>query len=144
MAQTPAMRKVAGRLRIDLAQYHEMARFVRFGAEVDETTLQQLKRGERELGILKQEAHTPLPLEQEVVILYAAVNGYADAVPVERLGEFEQQLYDFLARQHPDVLAALRETKDLSTELEARLQKALADFRAVFAGATPPPQKVSG
>jgi F-type H+-transporting ATPase subunit alpha len=143
MAQTPAMRKVAGRLRIDLAQYHEMARFVRFGAEVDQATLQQLKRGEREMGILKQKAHMPLPLEREVVILYAAVHGYADDVPLDRLSEFEQRLYDFLERDHPDALATLRETRDLPPALEARLQKVLTEFRDVFAGAKAQ-QNVSG
>lgn len=134
MAQTPAMRKVAGRLRIDLAQYHEMARFVRFGAEVDEATLQQLKRGERELEVLKQDAHAPLPLEREIVILYAAVHGYTDDVSLDQLRRFEQQLYEVMDREHPEVLAAIRDTKDLSAETEARLEEALTSFRHVFLG----------
>jgi F-type H+-transporting ATPase subunit alpha len=134
MAQSPAMRKVAGRLRLDLAQYHEMARFVRFGAEVDETTLEQLKRGERELEVLKQDAHAPLPLEQEIVILYAAVNGYVDDVPLERLRAFEQQLHDYLSREHAELLAALRESADLSADAEERLRDALRKFREVFVG----------
>src|SRR3990172_5662750 len=105
MAQTPAMRKVAGRLRIDLAQHHEMARFVKFGAEVDEATLRQLQRGERELAILRQDAHAPLPLEQEIVILYAAVNDYLDDVPTVRLRGFEERLHTFMEEQHLDMLA---------------------------------------
>jgi F-type H+-transporting ATPase subunit alpha len=144
MAQTPAMRKVAGRLRIDLAQYHEMARFVRFGAEVDEATLQQLKRGERELEVLKQDAHAPLPLEREIVILYSAVNGYTDDVPVDQLRRFEQQLYDVMDREHSQVLAAIRDTKDLSADTEARLNEALTSFRGAFAAAAPIPQPAGG
>jgi F-type H+-transporting ATPase subunit alpha len=136
MAQSRAMRKVAGRLRIDLAQYGEMARFVKFGAEVDETTLQQLKRGERELELLKQEAHAPLPLEKEILTLYAAVNGYADDVAVERVRAFEEQLHQYVEREHPDVLAAIRATGDLAPDVEERLRHALAAFRASFVAGT--------
>jgi F-type H+-transporting ATPase subunit alpha len=132
MAQAPAMRKVAGRLRIDLAQYHEMARFVKFGAEVDEATLKQLRRGERELAILKQDAHAPLPLEREVVILFAAVNGFLDEVPIERLRLFEERLYAFVQDTHPEIFGALRETLDLPVGAEARLVSALNEFQTVF------------
>jgi F-type H+-transporting ATPase subunit alpha len=134
LAQTPAMRKVAGRLRIDLAQYREMARFVKFGAEVDEATLAQLRRGERELEVLKQGAHEPLPLEREIVILYAAVNGYTDDVPVERIGRFEVELYDFMEAHHPEVMTAIRETGDLTAAIEERLGAALRDFHDGFLG----------
>ncbi len=143
MAQTAAMRKVAGRLRIDLAQFHEMARFVKFGAEVDEATLGQLKRGEREQEVLKQDAHVPLPLEREIVILYAAVNGYTDDVALERLRRYEELLYPFLEREHPEVLRAIRETRDLPQDAEARLRQALTAFRSVF-DAEASPQKASG
>jgi F-type H+-transporting ATPase subunit alpha len=137
MAQTPAMRKVAGRLRIDLAQYHEMARFVKFGAEVDEATLEQLRRGERELELLKQDAHQPLPLERQIVILFAAVNGFTDDIPVERLRSFETGLYTFMDEHHPVLLAAVRTSGDLSAETETKLRQALTDFRDAFAGAVP-------
>jgi F-type H+-transporting ATPase subunit alpha len=140
MAQTAAMRKVAGRLRIDLAQHHEMARFVKFGAEVDEATLRQLQRGERELAILRQGAHAPLPLEREIAILFAAVNGYLDDVPIERLRDFEERLYAFMDEKHPDVLAVLSESRDLTAETEARMGKALDEFRRSFAGAAPAPE----
>ena len=133
MAQSPAMRKVAGRLRIDLAQYHEMARFVKFGAEVDDATLQQLKRGERELELLKQDMHSPLPLEHEIVVLYAVVNGYTDDLPVDRLRAYEARLLEFMEREQPDVIALIRSTRELSTETEGRLAAALAAFRAAFA-----------
>jgi F-type H+/Na+-transporting ATPase subunit alpha len=132
MAQSRAMRKVAGRLRIDLAQYGEMARFVKFGAEVDDATLQQLRRGERELELLKQDAHAPLPLEQEVVTLYAAVNGFADDIDLEQVREFEVALHRFMARDHPEVLAGIRASGDLPPDLETRLCEALAAFHEAF------------
>jgi F-type H+-transporting ATPase subunit alpha len=139
MAQTPAMRKVAARLRLDLAQYHEMARFVKFGAEVDQATLDQLRRGERELEILKQDAHAPLPLEREVVILYAAVRGFADRVAVGQLRLFEEELYSFMEREHLEVLAGIRDSRELSAEIEAGLERALAAFVASFLAAHPVP-----
>jgi F-type H+-transporting ATPase subunit alpha len=144
MAQTPAMRKVAGRLRLDLAQHGEMARFVRFGAEVDEATLRQLTRGERELELLKQDAHAPLPLEKEIVSLYAAVNGYVDGVPVERVRSYERELHAFMEREHADVLADIRDTRDLSRGLEERLRAALAGFQDAFASNLPAARKASG
>ncbi len=153
MAQTPAMRKVAGRLRIDLAQYDEMARFVKFGAEVDAATLQQLRRGERERELLKQGAHDPLPLEKEIVVLYAAVNGYADDVPLEAVRAFEEELHAFMDRSHPDLLAELRAAPDLTASLEQRLRAVLGAFRDAFVQArqaasapapTPAPERASG
>ncbi len=109
-----------------------MARFVKFGAEVDEATLVQLKRGERELEVLKQDAHVPLSLEREIVILYAAVNGYTDDVPVDQIRLLEAQLYEFMEHQHPDVLATIRETRDLPAAAEERLRSALHAFHDRF------------
>jgi F-type H+-transporting ATPase subunit alpha len=143
MAQTPAMRKVAGRLRIDLAQYDEMARFVKFGAEVDPATLQQLRRGEREIELLKQDAHDPLPLEKEIVTLYAAVNGYADDVPLEELRSFERELHAFMDRSHPDVLGDIRDARDLPAPVEERLRVALGAFQDAFVRERLTPEKVS-
>jgi F-type H+-transporting ATPase subunit alpha len=144
MAQTAAMRRVAGRLRIDLAQYGEMARFVRFGAEVDAATLQQLRRGERELELLKQEAHDPMPPEREIVTLYAAVNGYADDVPLERVRSFERELHAYVERRDPGVLGAIRDTGDISRDVEERLRAALAAFRDAFAQGLPAAEKPVG
>jgi len=138
LAQTAAMRKVAGRLRIDLAQYREMARFVRFGAEVDPATLAQLRRGERELEVLKQPAHTPLSLEREIVLLYAAVRGYTDEIAVDQLRRFEEELYAAMDARHADILAAIRDTHDLSPDTEARLDAALTAFRDAFVAALAP------
>jgi F-type H+-transporting ATPase subunit alpha len=132
MAQTRVMKKVAGRLRIDLAQYHEMSQFVKFGAEVDQATLDQLTRGEREREVLKQDQHNPLPLEKQIVILYAAVNGYLDAVPVEQVKEYEQALFTFMASQYPAVLPGIGELKDLSEDAEKILMQAVSRFTGDF------------
>jgi F-type H+-transporting ATPase subunit alpha len=132
MAQTRVMKKVAGRLRIDLAQYHEMAQFVKFGAEVDQATLDQLTRGEREREVLKQDQHNPLPLEKQIVILYAAVNGYLDAVPVEQVKAYEETLFTFMASQYPSVLPGISELKDLSEDTEKILVQAISRFTREF------------
>jgi F-type H+-transporting ATPase subunit alpha len=132
MAQTRVMKKVAGRLRIDLAQYHEMSQFVKFGAEVDQATLDQLTRGEREREVLKQDQHNPLPLEKQIVILYAAVNGYLDAVPVEQVMAYEKALFTFMASQYPAVLPGIGELKDLSEDAEKILMQAVSQFTGDF------------
>lgn len=134
MAQTRAMKKVAGRLRIDLAQYHEMAQFVKFGAEVDQATLDQLTRGEREREVLKQDQHAPLSLEKQIVILYAAVNGYLDAVPVEKLKAYEESLFTFMEARYPRVFRSIGELKDLSEDTEKSLARALSLFTRDFLG----------
>jgi len=132
MAQTPAMKKVAGRLRIDLAQYEEMAQFVKFGAEVDQATLDQLTRGERERELLKQDQHCPMPLEEEVAILFAAVNGYTDTVPLDELRVFEEEYLRFLESRHQAVLAAIRDTRDLAAATEESLHAASQQFVREF------------
>jgi F-type H+-transporting ATPase subunit alpha len=132
MAQTRAMKKVAGRLRIDLAQYHEMAQFVKFGAEVDQATLDQLTRGEREREVLKQDQHNPLPLEKQIVILYAAVNGHLDAVTVEQVKAYEEDLFAFMDARYPGVLKSIGELKDLSEDTEKNLVQAMSQFTQDF------------
>ncbi|MGE5174421.1 MAG: F0F1 ATP synthase subunit alpha [Betaproteobacteria bacterium] len=132
MAQTRAMKKVAGRLRIDLAQYHEMAQFVKFGAEVDQATLDQLTRGEREREVLKQDQHAPLSLEKQIIILYAAVNGYLDAVPLERVKTYEDELLAFMDARYADVLRSIGELKDLSEDTEKNLEQAMSRFTQDF------------
>ena len=132
MAQTRVMKKVAGRLRIDLAQYHEMAQFVKFGAEVDQATLDQLTRGEREREVLKQDQHNPLLLEKQIVILYAAVNGYLDGVPMEQVKAYEQALFAFMESQYPDVLPSIGKLKDLSEDTEKILVQAVSRFTQDF------------
>jgi F-type H+-transporting ATPase subunit alpha len=132
MAQTRVMKKVAGRLRIDLAQYHEMAQFVKFGAEVDQATQDQLMRGEREREVLKQDLNNPLSLEQQIVILYAAVNGYLDAVPVDQVKAYEEQLFAFMRSQYPNLFQSIRESKDLSEDTETVLVLAMTRFTGDF------------
>ncbi len=132
MAQTRAMKKVAGRLRIDLAQYQEMAQFVKFGAEVDQATLDQLTRGEREREVLKQDQHNPLSLEKQIVILYAAVNGHLDAVPVEKVKAYERELLAFMDARYSGVLQRIGELKDLSEDTEKDLEQALNQFTQDF------------
>jgi F-type H+-transporting ATPase subunit alpha len=132
MAQTRAMKKVAGRLRIDLAQYQEMAQFVKFGAEVDQATLDQLTRGEREREVLKQDQHNPLPLEKQIVILYAAVNGSLDAVPVEQVKTYETELLAFMDAGYAGLLHDIGEVKDLSEDAEKNLAEAISRFTREF------------
>lgn len=132
MAQTPAVKKVAGRLRIDLAQYNEMAQFVKFGAEVDQATLDQLTRGERGRELLKQDQHNPLSLEREVVILYAVVNGYVDEVPLEQVKTFEEEFLKFMDAQYPAVLKSIKDTKDLTEDTEKALKEAIVRFKDIF------------
>jgi F-type H+-transporting ATPase subunit alpha len=132
-AQTPAMKRVAGRLRIDLAQYHEMAQFVKFGAEVDRATLEQLNRGERSRELLKQPQHSPIPMGLEVAVLYAAVGGHLDGVDVGRVAEFERGLIAHLRAEHPGMLESL-EAPDaaLTEELERELSVTIESFKHRF------------
>jgi F-type H+/Na+-transporting ATPase subunit alpha len=132
MAQTRVMKKVAGRLRIDLSQYHEMAQFVKFGAEVDQATLDQLTRGEREREVLKQDQNNPLPLEKQIIILYAVVNGYLDAVPVVQVKAYERALFTFMESLYPDVLPGIGKLKDLSEDAEKILVQAISRFTRDF------------
>jgi len=127
-AQTRAMKQVAGRLRIDLAQYGEMARFVKFGAEVDEMTQLQLTRGERARELLRQVQHAPMPLEQEILVLYAVGNGHFDDVAVKDVGKVESQLLDYATRRRPDVLQRLSEADGMTEEIQALLSDVLAEF----------------
>lgn len=135
-AQTAAMKAVAGRLRIDLAQYQEMAQFVKFGAEVDQATMDQLTRGERTRELLKQAQHSPLATEQEVASLYAVINGYMDDVPVEDVAAFESRLLDFLAARHPAVLASIAETTHLTRMAEEELVAAVGELKEQSAART--------
>jgi F-type H+-transporting ATPase subunit alpha len=127
-AQSRTLKQVAGRLRIDLAQYEEMARFVKFGAEVDDATQHQLTRGERARELLKQEQHTPMPLEHEVLVLFAVVHGYFDDVAVANVGVVEAELLEWVSRRKLDVMRLLAESDGLSAEVEERLNSTLDEF----------------
>src|SRR4249920_476668 len=127
-AQVKAMRQVAGTLRLDLAQYRELAAFAQFGSDLDPATLRQLNRGKRLTEILKQPQYQPLAVEKQVAIIYAATNGYLDGVAVERLAEYETGLYRFLETRHSAVLSTIVEKKQLDDDLKKDLSGVLEEF----------------
>jgi F-type H+-transporting ATPase subunit alpha len=129
-AQTKAMKQVAGRLRIDLSQYRELSAFAQFGtADLDKSTRSQLERGQRTVEILKQPQFVPMSLEQEVIILYAVINGYLDDVPVDKASAFESQFHRFMAASHPEIGKRIAQDRQLSKETEENLKAAIADFK---------------
>jgi F-type H+-transporting ATPase subunit alpha len=132
-AQIKAMRSVAGTLRLDLAQYRELAAFAQFGSDLDPATQKQLNRGRRLTEILKQPQYRPLSVEKQVAIVFAATNGYLDPVAVERLRQYETELYRFLETQRPAVLSAISEKKVLDDEVKGALKAALEEFGKQFA-----------
>jgi F-type H+-transporting ATPase subunit alpha len=136
-AQTKAMKTVAGRLRLDLAQYNELAAFAQFGADLDKSSQQQLARGERLVELLKQDQYQPLPFESQVIALFAGVNGHLDEIPTARVREFETGLLAHLAERHPDIPAEIAKTRALDDALAARLSGAVAEFKAAFKEARP-------
>lgn len=129
-AQTKAMKKVSGTLRLDLASYRELEAFTQFGSDLDASTQQRLNRGSRTVEVLKQDVHKPLPLEEQVVILFALTNGYLDVVPVRDIDRFETDLINNLEFSHPHLLEAIRETKQLPDTVE--LLKAIETFASGF------------
>jgi F-type H+-transporting ATPase subunit alpha len=131
-AQTKAMKKVAGPLKLDLAQYRALAAFAQFASDLDKATRDQLTRGEKLSEIVKQPQYQPLPVEKQTAILYAATKGQVDDIPTPRVKEFEAQLYRFLETERPKILTELAETKTLTDELAAALDEAVAEFRKSF------------
>ena len=131
-AQVKAMKQVAGTLRLDLAQYREVAAFAQFGSELDKATQRQLKRGERMVEVLKQDQYVSLPTEKQVVIIFAGVNGFLDDVEVKEIKRFERELHRFMESERPEVLKALKEKKEMSDELEADLKKSIEEFKSQF------------
>jgi len=134
-AQTGAMKQVAGKLRLDLAQYRELAAFAQFGtAELDKTTKAQLERGQRLTEILKQTQYVPVSLEKQVMILFAAVNGYLDDVPLDRVAAFEIDFYRFMEASHPEIGKTIAREKEVSTETEEALKADILEFKQDFSG----------
>jgi F-type H+-transporting ATPase subunit alpha len=131
-AQIKAMRRVAGRLRLDLASYRALAAFAQFGSDLDKATRAQLTRGERMVELLKQEQYAPMPVEQQVISIFAGVNGYLDDLPVEAVRRFEQEFLAFVEQEYPEVPHDIRTTKDLSDADQARLHEAAKKFKTVF------------
>jgi F-type H+-transporting ATPase subunit alpha len=137
-AQIRAMRQVAGSLRLDLAQYRELAAFAQFGSDLDKATQSQLNRGRRLVEVLKQPQYQPVPVEKQVVIIFAATRGYLDTIDVEQARRYEEELYRFMERHRPEVLAQIAEKKILDDQLRATLESTLAEFGKQFTGSGQP------
>jgi F-type H+/Na+-transporting ATPase subunit alpha len=135
-AQIPAMKTVAGPLKLDLAQYRELAAFAQFASDLDKATRDQLTRGEKISEVLKQPQYEPLAVERQVAILYVATKGYLDDVPTPRIREFEQQFYRFLDAEHADLVARLAKTGRLDEDATKGLEAAIKAFRETFLAAS--------
>jgi F-type H+-transporting ATPase subunit alpha len=122
------MRQVAGTLRLDLAQYRELASFAQFGSDLDKATQQQLARGQRLVEVLKQPQFEPLPVEKQVLVIFAATNGYLDSVEVSEIGRFEQELYTYVDARHAAVLQEIVDKKILDDGMKAKLHDLLKEF----------------
>jgi F-type H+/Na+-transporting ATPase subunit alpha len=131
-AQIRAMRQVAGSLRLDLAQYRELAAFAQFGSDLDKATQAQLNRGRRLVEILKQPQYQPVAVEKQVAIIYAATKGFIDSVVIEDVRRYEEDLYSFLETRHPGVLSGIAEKKILDDDLKAAVERALKEFGQQF------------
>jgi F-type H+-transporting ATPase subunit alpha len=131
-AQTKAMKKVAGKLKLSLAQFRELEAFAQFGSDLDEATRNQLELGRRLTELLKQSQYQPVVMEKQVVSLYAVNNGYMDDVAVEKVRDFEQKLIEYLETQDKGILEAIRDTKELTEDIEAKLKTALERFKQSY------------
>jgi F-type H+/Na+-transporting ATPase subunit alpha len=132
-AQIKAMKQVAGTLRLDLAQFREMAAFAQFGSDLDAATQKMLARGARLVEVLKQSQFQPQPVEKQVLIIYAATSGYIDNIPIEAVKRFETDLFDLVEAKHPDVLKTLREKRELTDDVKRQLNAAIEEFKGRFA-----------
>src|SRR6188474_2893860 len=132
-AQIKTMKQVAGTLRLDLAQYRELAAFAQFGSDLDKATQAQLNRGRRLVELLKQDQYVPLPVEKQVVIIFAATKGFLDPVAIEDVRRYEEELYRFLETRHAAVLSGIAEKKIIDDEMKAAIEAALKDFGQQFA-----------
>ncbi len=130
-AQIKAMKSVAGQLRLDLAQFRELAAFAQFGSDLDKSTLARLNRGEKIQEMLKQGQYEPFPVEEQVVSIYCGVNGWLDDIPTEAIKDFEVEFLKFMRSSHPEILNNIKETKEIGDE--EGLKKAIEEFKAIFA-----------
>jgi F-type H+/Na+-transporting ATPase subunit alpha len=131
-AQNKAMKKVGGKLRLDLATFRELAAFAQFGSDLDKATLRQLNRGRRMTEILRQDQYVPMGVEKQILILFAGTTGALDEVPVERVREYEGKMLDWMDRVHPELQREIKEKKDISQKLEEQLTQALKAFAKEF------------
>ncbi|MCL5046373.1 MAG: F0F1 ATP synthase subunit alpha, partial [Actinobacteria bacterium] len=133
-AQIKAMKQVAGGLRLDLAQYRELAAFAQFGSDLDKATQARLTRGQRTVEILKQGQYEPMPVEEQVIVIYTATNGYLDDLELDRVREFEVEFLNYLRTGRPDVLKDIREKKALDDALTAKMKDVIKTFKEGFLG----------
>jgi len=131
-AQIKAMKQVAGRLKGDLAQFRELAAFAQFGSDLDAKTQAQIDRGKRIMEVFKQPQYNPIAVEVQVAVLWAVQNGYVDAVPVERVKEFQNKLTEFLTTRKTELLAKIAKERALNDALNAELKAALEEFKPSF------------
>ncbi|MBW2621731.1 MAG: F0F1 ATP synthase subunit alpha [Deltaproteobacteria bacterium] len=134
-AQVKAMKQVAGSLRMDMAQFRELEAFAQFGSDLDTATQSALERGRRLVEILKQPQYQPMPLEKQVVIIFAGTKGFADKYPVEAIADYESQLFEFVEGKYPEIFTELADKKEISDELDEKLRKVLTEFDDVFQAA---------
>ena len=137
-AQIKAMKKVGGKLRLELAQFRELAAFAQFGSDLDKATLRQLNRGQRMIEILKQDQYVPMAVEQQIAIIFAGSNGFLDEIPVAQVQTYEKEMLAWLDSHHPEYLREIRERKDISGKLEENIKGALKAFNKEFAANHPP------
>lgn len=131
-AQTKAIKKVSSKLKLELAQYRELAAFAQFGSELDPETQERLDQGERMMQILRQPQYKPVTLEHQVVLLYATVNKHLIDIPVEKIGLFEKDFLTYMDNNHPDILEDIKETKDLSDDNIEKIESAIKEFKKSF------------
>ncbi|MFH1838801.1 MAG: F0F1 ATP synthase subunit alpha, partial [Patescibacteria group bacterium] len=131
-AQTPAMKKVAGPLRLDLAQFRELEAFAQFATDLDEATRKQIERGRRTVEILKQSQYAPASTEHQVIILYALTKGFVDKIEIERVKDWESGFHSFLDEQKSDLISKLQESKKLEPKIEEGILKAIEEWNGMF------------
>jgi F-type H+-transporting ATPase subunit alpha len=131
-AQTKAMKQVAGTLRLDLAQFRELAAFAQFGSDLDKATLSQIERGRRMVELLKQDQYVPVTMEEQVVVLFAGTQGYLDDIPVESVKKFEEEYLRYIKDQKADVLKELGEKKTIDDDLKTKISQAIENFKQGF------------
>src|SRR5438477_6550052 len=131
-AQIKGMKQVAGKIKLDLAQFRELAAFAQFGSDLDAATKARLDRGQRIVELFKQTQYNPIPVEQQVAVMWAMQNGYVDPVPVERVKEFQSKLQDYLETRKESLLQSIREKKQLDEDLEGQLKAALEEFKTTW------------
>ncbi len=131
-AQIKAMKQVAGRLRMDLAQYRELEAFAKFGSDLDKATQQQLNRGVRLVELLKQPQYQPMPVAKQVVSLYSGTKGFLDPLPVEAVSKYEQEMLQYVEQKYPEIFKEIEEKKEISDELDKKIAKVLTEFGEIF------------